>query len=336
MPTPPFVFSFNLFYWKTTYFISVLCSQRSTLFLGMVKLGITPVLGTGNLRFKSECSDHGALHRILYIITGDDIISIRKRSNTFTVAVVMLYTTALSLSAWLSAGNSVDGEAIIETTVICESTTTTSTTPATSLTPTTRSIRVTVPITTTAVSETTTAQDTSQTTQSQTTRTAIQTTKLTTSQTTTSSTTTSSTTTTEKSELTVDMTDSESQSESTTTTTTTTTEPSLTFLGNFRGTYYRGSTNPCRGGSGRTLIDCAAGAMTVKGSVACKYIYQNYGYSLNGRTTIYIEVSSYPSMSGWYYVDDCCASYSVVDFYYPVYSRCPFQNAGVISVKVYI
>lgn len=129
-------------------------------------------------------------------------------------------------------------------------------------------------------------------------------------------------------------------SETSTTTTTTAHKESpiagLTYLGNFTGTYYRGATNPCRGGSGRTLIDCAAGAMNVKGSVACKYIYANYGYYVNDRTKVYIEVPSYPSMTGWYYVDDCCASYSVVDFYYPNYNRCPFQNAGVISVKLYI
>lgn len=111
---------------------------------------------------------------------------------------------------------------------------------------------------------------------------------------------------------------------------------SLTYLGNFRGTYYRGDVNPCRGGSGRTLISCASGSGSIKGSVACRYIYSHYGYNVNGRTTVYIESDSYPSLNGWYYVDDCCLSNSVVDFYYPNYSECPFRIAGNISVRLYI
>lgn len=109
-----------------------------------------------------------------------------------------------------------------------------------------------------------------------------------------------------------------------------------TYLGSFRGTYYRGSENPCKGGSGRTLIDCACGNGEVKGSIACRFIYANYGYDVGGRTKVYIDAPDYPSMTGWYYVDDCCASYSVVDFYYPDYSTCPFRASGVISVKLYI
>lgn len=118
----------------------------------------------------------------------------------------------------------------------------------------------------------------------------------------------------------------------------TTAAPQLRCLGTYRGTYYRGSTNPCRGGSGRTLIDCTYGAPSagIKGSVACKYIYANYGYNVDGRTKVYIESDSYPCLNGWYYVDDCCASYSVIDFYYPNYGNCPFRNAGVISVRMYI
>lgn len=112
--------------------------------------------------------------------------------------------------------------------------------------------------------------------------------------------------------------------------------PSLTYLGNFRGTYYRGEVNPCRGGSGRTLISCASGSGNIKGSVACKYIYSHYGYNVNGRTTVYIESDNYPTLNGWYYVDDCCASYSVVDFYYPNYSECPFRIDGNISIRLYI
>lgn len=116
----------------------------------------------------------------------------------------------------------------------------------------------------------------------------------------------------------------------------TTEAPALTLLGTYRGTYYRGDTNPCRGGSGQTLIDCAYGSGGIKGSIACKYIYANYGYNINGRTKVYLESDAYPSLNGWYYVDDCCASYSVIDFYYPNYGNCPFRRDGVISVRMYI
>lgn len=124
---------------------------------------------------------------------------------------------------------------------------------------------------------------------------------------------------------------------SSTTVTTTTVGPSEIYLGDFKGTYYRGSVNPCNGGSGRRLIDCAVGGMGVKGSVACRYVYEHYGYSYCGsRTVVRIEVPSHPEMNGMYYVDDCCASNSVVDFYYPDYSTCPFQFDGVISVKMWL
>ena len=124
---------------------------------------------------------------------------------------------------------------------------------------------------------------------------------------------------------------------SSTTVTTTTVGPSESYLGDFLGTYYRGDINPCPGGSGRMLIDCAVGGMGVKGSVACRYVWSNYGYSYCGsRTVVRIEVPSHPEMNGMYYVDDCCAYDSVVDFYYPDYSACPFQFDGVISVKMWL
>ncbi len=135
-----------------------------------------------------------------------------------------------------------------------------------------------------------------------------------------------------------------------TTTTTTTTETTMTtvtaaptsrssgmtYLGSFTGTYYAGNTVPCRGGSGRTLLDCSIKDGDIKGSVASKYVYQNYGYNLDDRTKIYIEVSSIPDMTGWYYVDDCNASNSIIDFYFYRNSNSPFRQAGVISVKAYI
>lgn len=122
-----------------------------------------------------------------------------------------------------------------------------------------------------------------------------------------------------------------------TTITVTTVGPSELYLGDFKGTYYRGDVNPCPGGSGRMLIDCATGGVGVKGSVACRYVWSNYGYSYCGsRTVVRIEVPSHPEMNGMYYVDDCCASNSVVDFYYPDYSKCPFQYDGVVSCRVWV
>lgn len=121
------------------------------------------------------------------------------------------------------------------------------------------------------------------------------------------------------------------------TVTTTTIGPSEVYLGDFCGTYYRGEVNPCPGGSGRMLIDCASGGMGVKGSVACRYVWSNYGYSYCGsRTVVRIEVPSYPEMNGMYYVDDCCVYDSVVDFYYPDYSTCPFQYDGIIGCRVWL
>lgn len=110
----------------------------------------------------------------------------------------------------------------------------------------------------------------------------------------------------------------------------------LSYAGTFKGTYYAGKSSPCKGGSGRTLIDCSTHGQGVKGSIAAKAIYQKYGYKKNGRTKVYVECSEMPSMNGWYYVDDCCGSSSIIDFYYYKNSNCPFRNKGVISVKVYI
>ena len=137
---------------------------------------------------------------------------------------------------------------------------------------------------------------------------------------------------------------------STTTTTVTTTQTTqtvteakktdatgLTKLGTFKGTYYAGKTVPCKGGSGRTLIDCTTGSNGIKGSVASKLVYQNYGYKRNGeRTKIYIEISGHSSMNGWYYVDDCNSTTSIIDFYFYKNSNCPWSKAGVVSVTAYI
>lgn len=111
-----------------------------------------------------------------------------------------------------------------------------------------------------------------------------------------------------------------------------------TFVKTFtRGTYYCYGCSKV-GGSGRTLISCAVGDGVVKGSIASSYLFKNYGYSYNGtRTKVYLEISSYPQMSGYYYLDDSDAGNSnVIDFFYINSSECPFKNAGVISVNCYI
>jgi len=180
----------------------------------------------------------------------------------------------------------------------------------------------------------------------------------TTSTTTTTEMTTTTTTTTEETTITTEETTTETttttvKTNKTTTTTTkkektTTTEPNnsvnptgvsknnLKLLGTFTGTYYKGDTYTCKGGSERTLIDCKSGGQGVKGSVASRYVYDRYKYWHNGRTKVYIEVPSMPHMTGWYYVDDYCGSSSVVDFYYHTYDRVPFRSKGIIECKVYI
>lgn len=112
----------------------------------------------------------------------------------------------------------------------------------------------------------------------------------------------------------------------------------LTFVKTFnRGTYYSyGGAR--KGGSGRQLIDCSKGDGVVKGSIASSYLYKNYGYNHSGsRTKVYLEISGYYSMNGWYYLDDSDAGNSnVIDFFYISGNSCPFRNQGVVSVKCYI
>lgn len=125
----------------------------------------------------------------------------------------------------------------------------------------------------------------------------------------------------------------------TTTDVTTTTEraPHEEYLGVFRGTYYRGNCVPCKGGSGRWLKSCYVSDDEIKGSVACRAVYERYGYSLNGEPTVVrIACSSHPEINGLYTVDDCCASLSVMDFYFEDYGRCPWQFDGVINVEAWV
>lgn len=126
---------------------------------------------------------------------------------------------------------------------------------------------------------------------------------------------------------------------STTTDVTTATEsaPHEEYLGVFRGTYYRGNCIPCRGGSGRWLKSCYVSDDLIRGSVACRAVYERYGYSLNGEPTVVrIACSSHPEINGLYTVDDCCASLSVMDFYFADYGRCPWQFDGVVSVEAWV
>jgi hypothetical protein len=127
----------------------------------------------------------------------------------------------------------------------------------------------------------------------------------------------------------------ESTSTSITTTTETKTEVETTpsglqiqFVKTFtHGTYYAYG-EPRKGGSGRQLIDCSQGEGGIKGSIASRYLYDNYGYNYNGkRTMVYLEVEGYPQMNGFYYLDDSnAAGYNdVIDFFFLCNSNCPFQ-----------
>jgi len=151
-------------------------------------------------------------------------------------------------------------------------------------------------------------------------------------------TTTSITTTTAMATTTTMTTTSVTTSETTTTATTTYDfKDRLVDYGVFRGTYYHGEgANPCPGGSGRMLIDCTPSANDIKGSIACRRIQEDYGYDINGRTRVYLEFVDYPQMNGWYYVDDACESYSVVDVYFIDYATCPWQNDYATGIHLWV
>lgn len=151
---------------------------------------------------------------------------------------------------------------------------------------------------------------------------------------------TTTTTTTMSTTTTTTLTTTVTTTTETTTTTTATTydfKERLIDYGYFTGTYYHGEyTNPCPGGSGRMLEDCTPKSNDTKGSVACKRIQSEYGYNVNGRTRVYLEIDGYPDMNGWYWVDDACESYSVVDFYFINYSSCPWENDGLSRVHLWM
>ena len=118
---------------------------------------------------------------------------------------------------------------------------------------------------------------------------------------------------------------------------------SANFVKTFtRGTYYPGweaygSTQVC-GGSGRLLMDCSIKDDEIKGSVACKYIQERYGYNYSGaRTIVYLDIPEVPDMSGFYFVDDSCLRNDTIDFYFTYKANCPFMNQGVLkTITCYI
>lgn len=118
---------------------------------------------------------------------------------------------------------------------------------------------------------------------------------------------------------------------------------SANFVKTFtRGTYYPGceayGSTQVYGGSGRLLMDCSIKDDEIKGSVACKYIQEKYGYDYNGaRTIVYLDIPEMPELSGFYFVDDSCLRDDTIDFYFTYKANCPFMNQGVLkTITCYI
>ena len=115
-----------------------------------------------------------------------------------------------------------------------------------------------------------------------------------------------------------------------------------TICSNASATYYLsiGSQIPyqTKGGSGRILLDCGVKDDNIKGSVACRSAYELYGYNYNEeRTKLYIRVPDFPEMTGYYYLDDCCGPYDVVDFYFGEEDNCPFKGIGrIFNIEVFL
>ena len=118
---------------------------------------------------------------------------------------------------------------------------------------------------------------------------------------------------------------------------------SANFVKTFtRGTYYPGwegyGSTQVYGGSGRLLMDCSIKDDEIKGSVACKYIQEKYGYNYNGaRTIVYLDIPEMPDLNGFYFVDDSCLRYDTIDFYFTYKANCPFMTQGVLTnISCYI
>lgn len=108
-------------------------------------------------------------------------------------------------------------------------------------------------------------------------------------------------------------------------------------------TYYLSNSSQIpyqtKGGSGRVLLDCGVKEDEIKGSVACRSAYELYGYNYENseRTKLYIRVPDFPGMTGYYYLDDCCAAYNVVDFYFGNANNCPFKDIGrIFNIEVFL
>lgn len=115
----------------------------------------------------------------------------------------------------------------------------------------------------------------------------------------------------------------------------------MTYVKRFsRGTLYcYGGAR--KGGSGRQLINCAYGNDEVRGSIASSYLYKNYGYKYNGnRTKVYLELPNYPTMNGYYYLDDSnsLSVLNVIDFFCYKKTDLPFgaDGTGVTPVECWI
>lgn len=240
------------------------------------------------------------------------------RTERIGIIVAAICIIMLNVLVWYAAAKTVILEQNNNTDAVTETTT--------CVTTTTEEETTTCLTTTTTTSSTvTTTSTTSYTTETQT-------------QTTTSETTTETsrqTTTTEETTNTYTITTTYESVESTTTEQTTW-QSQMTYLGKFTGTYYKGSTYPCNGGSGRMLVSCYEKPESYKGSVASRLVYNNYGYYVNDKTMIYVEFEKYPQLNGWYSVDDCNADQNIVDFYFADYSTCPWQTAGATTVSVWI
>ena len=112
----------------------------------------------------------------------------------------------------------------------------------------------------------------------------------------------------------------------------------MNYVGNFKMTYYPAThyyPGVC-GGSTRTLIGYGTYDNGIRGSVASRSLYETYGYERDGRTTIYLEFSSYPEMNGWYYLDDYCAFYGVIDVFVWDEWSCPFGYDGITWADCWI
>lgn len=241
---------------------------------------------------------------------------IKIRTERIGIIVAAICIIMLNVLVWCTVVETVRLEQNNEADVVTETTT--------CVTTTTEEETTTLSATTTSSTETITSA-TSYTAKTQTETTTLETTTETARQTMTVEETTSAYTTPTTHEVT-----------ETKTTEQTAAQSQMTYLGQFTGMYYKGSTYPCNGGSGRMLVSCYEKTDSYKGSVASKFVYYNYDYNVNGKTMVYIEFEKYPQLNGWYSVDDCNEDQKIVDFYFADYSTCPWKTDGITTINVWI